>query len=707
MLRPEPMTRTLIVAPKSAQRAAIETLYDLRSAHIVEFNDRDDEEYEGFGIGSPLEEGSEASERLVRLRALKRQLDLEDHEPEERYTVDEIEERLDQALVQVETDVQSATEARDRVESALDDLDDRIDAIEPFIGLPLDFEDYRGYDNLEVFVGSPAGSVDEALQDVPARHEVFAGGGVVALFVEADAADEVDDALVSAGFQEMPVPDEEGSPGEALQALERERSRLQDRLETARGELDDLRRRHGDFLLAAEEHLTIEVEKAEAPLDFATSENAFIVDAWVPESDIDTVQEALEAVADGPVHVEPAEVAVPHTDHAGGHDHGHDDHDEEHEAEEAAAEEETPPTQYDNPSGVSSFEPFTDLFSRPRYDELDPTLTLALAFPFFYGIMIGDLGYGLLMMALGAVLATKLPDRGTARALGIAFVFAGAVAALSGAFVFGEALGIPFGAHHHAESCHALAEEGETTWRCLVADDPSEAHPFLVKLTDVSELLVYSVLAAYIHIGAGLVIGFFNELPHDRKHAAAQVGWLAVATGIFAQIAFMGRGLRIGGWIWSVMAPLQSALGPGSIELAGLQVSGLLLGFGALGAVALGATEGGLGLIELPSMLSNILSYTRLAGVAVAKAAMAVAFNSLFLVDMVMGGGAAAILGAVFLVLAQLVVFALGLLSSGIQAIRLNYVEHFRWFYNGGGLAFDPFGRPRSHSTEYPRSDPT
>lgn len=702
MLRPEPMTRTLVVAPKSAQRAAIETLYDLRSAHIVEFNERDDEAYEGFGIGEPLEEGSEASERLVRLRALKRQLDLEDHEPKERYTVDEIEERLDQALVQVETDVQSAVESRDRVESALDDLENRIDAVEPFTDLPLDFQDYRGYDNLEVFVGSLDGSAEEVLRDVSARFEAFEGREVTAVFAEDEAADEVDDALVAAGFQDVPVPDEEGSPAQALQELERERSRLEDRLETARDELEDLRRRHGDFLLAAEEHLTIEVEKAEAPLDFATSENAFVVEAWIPKSELGTVEDALTRVSEGPVHVEPAEVAEPHPEHVPGHD--HEDLEDDHEAEEGHEEEpeeaDTPPTRYDNPPGISAFEPFTDLFSRPRYDELDPTISLALVFPFFYGIMIGDLGYGIAMALLGVALVSKLKERGTARSLGVAFLVAGTVAALSGAFLYGEAFGIPFGAHHHAESCAALHHEGETSWQCLIADNPAEAHPFLAKLTDVTDLLVFSVLAAYVHLGAGLLMGFVNELPHDRKHAAAQIGWLAVVTGIFAQIAFMGQHLGKSGWIWSLLGPFQAVMPVQSVSFAGFPLSGWLVFGGGLGAVILGATEGAIGLIEIPSMLGNVLSYTRLAGVAVAKAAMAVAFNGLFLVDMLMGGGIMVLVGGILLIVGQLVVFALGLLSSGIQAIRLNYVEHFRWFYNGGGLTFDPFGRSRSHSTE-------
>jgi V/A-type H+-transporting ATPase subunit I len=704
------MTRTLIVAPKSAQRAAIETLYDLRSAHIVDYNDRDEPAYEGFSIGEPLPEGSEASERLVRLRALKRQLDLEDHEPSTKVPVSRIEEELDRTLVQVETDVQNAVESRDRVESALDDVESRMGAIEPFTDLPLDFEDYRGYDSLEVFAGRCDRPVDDALSGVGARYETFAGGDLVAVFAEADGDDEVESALIDAGFQDVPIPDEEGSPEAVAPELRRERKRLEDRLESARDELEELRTRYGDFLVAAEEHLTIEVEKAEAPLDFASSENAFVVDAWIPRSELENVERSLEAVADGPVHLEPVAVAEPHHEH-GDRDHGHDDEhhedehvDEEEHLEETPQEEDSPPTEYKNPAGIRAFEPFTDLFSRPRYDELDPTLSLALAFPFFYGIMIGDLGFGVLMMVLGGVLATKLEGRDTARALGIAFLVAGFVAALSGGILFHEAFGIPFQAHHEVGTCGELHAGGETTWQCLFADSQANAvvgHPPLEKLGQVTELLLYSVLAAFIHLNAGLLTGFFNELPHDRSHAVAQIAWIGVVTGIVAQIAYMGQDLRVGGWMWSFFKPLEAAVGVSAIELSGIRLAPSLLGFAGVGAVVIGITEGGVGLIEMPSMLANILSYTRLAGIAVGKAAMAVAFNGIILVDLViLGGGAAMVAGFLFLILSQAALFALGLLSGGIQAIRLNYVEHFRWFYDGGGLAFDPFGRQRSHSTD-------
>ncbi len=698
MFRPEPMTRTLVVASTGEQRRVIETLYDLRSAHIVEFHEGA-EGYEGFDIGKPLDAGSRASELLVRVRALLRHLNLEGHVPSTTYRVDELEEQLDQALVQIESNVTNAVESRQRIEEALRNLSDRIERVRPFADLEPRFADYHGYDNLEVLVGTAPENVEATVRAESAHAEVFQGDDLVAVFVPTEDAEAVNEALITAGFQEVEVPDEEGRPADIVQEARRERERLEARLEDAESRILELRERHGDLLLAAEEHLNIEVEKAEAPLDFASTENAFIVEAWVPSSRVDDVRATLAESVEGDVHVEVLGEAAYH------HDEPHDDHaDEPAEGEEGAEDHgsDIPPTHYDNPGSVRPFQPFTDLFARPKYDEVDPTLILAITFPLFYGIMIGDAGYGILMMLLGGVMVAKLKDAGTAKALGVAFLVAGAVSFGTGAFVFHDAFGIPFEPHAEAASCHALYEHGESSWTCILGMEEGalhKAHPPVNKLTDVPTLLIFSVLAAFLHLFVGFVFAMVNEYHHSKAHALAQVGWLALATGIIMQILFMARFNRLGGWVWSYLgSPNQLAL-----PIGGLDVHYALIGLGVVGAVILGATEGAIGVIEIPSILSTILSYTRLAGVAVAKAAMAVAFNGLFLSGMILtGGGYIILMGALLLILAQLVVFVLGLLSSGIQAIRLNYVEFFRWFYDGGGDAFDPFGRERTYTEEQP-----
>ena len=93
------------------------------------------------------------------------------------------------------------------------------------------------------------------------------------------------------------------------------------------------------------------------------------------------------------------------------------------------------------------------------------------------------------------------------------------------------------------------------------------------------------------------------------------------------------------------------------------------------------------------SLLANMVSYARLAGVAVAKGATASAFNSMLIPWAASGGIVGLVIGGFFLILSHLVVFVLGAISSGIQAIRLNYVEFFLKFFKGNGIRFKPFGK--------------
>jgi V/A-type H+-transporting ATPase subunit I len=102
--------------------------------------------------------------------------------------------------------------------------------------------------------------------------------------------------------------------------------------------------------------------------------------------------------------------------------------------------------------------------------------------------------------------------------------------------------------------------------------------------------------------------------------------------------------------------------------------------------------EGARGLIELPAIFSNIASYSRLMAVGVASAGLAIVTNelagSLFSSGGVVGIG----FGVIVLILGHLVNIALGILGSFIHGLRLNYVEFFGKFYEGGGKAYKPFG---------------
>jgi len=127
----------------------------------------------------------------------------------------------------------------------------------------------------------------------------------------------------------------------------------------------------------------------------------------------------------------------------------------------------------------------------------------------------------------------------------------------------------------------------------------------------------------------------------------------------------------------------------------------LSIGMLVFGVVLLLVTEGALHIMEFFGLMANIVSYSRLAAVGIAKAAMAFAFNVIVLQTMIfpaLDSGNLALLvggvlaGAIVAFVFHMIVFVLGAVTSVIQAIRLNYVEFFIKFFKGAGRAFRPFG---------------
>lgn len=718
MLKPAAMQRAVILASKSRQAAIIETLHDLQVAHFVDFQETDVGDLAGFKMGAPLPGAGPSAERLVRVRALLRNLSLEGAVAERRVSVRDLEGRLDVNLDEIERKVSASVEARETVRARLVEGRETEAKLEPLRALPLRLEDYRGYDALAVYVGradeAAFPEVERAISDTLL---VTGEGSVFALFVPRGKADAASEILYRNGFAEIEVPEGTGSPDERVREIVGERAALEQRLAQAEQDLQRLAAAHADFLLAAEEHLSIAVEKAEAPLNFASTDNAFVVDAWVPASRTAEMEKAVRAATGDSVYITYVETKAHHNDHHHGHGKGTED---AHGGIDAATvpKEKThgnhivPPTKYDNPGGVKRFEWFTDLFSTPRYDEVDPTLVFTIAFPLFFGFMIGDLGLGILMALLGWVMIRKLSRVDGMRQLGTAFVVAGVVAAVFGGFVFKDALGIPLGVTHHMEeyttdagianpTCmdfYKLAHE--PTWGCLLGLGTVHSEPIVAKVTDVPTMLLLSALAGFVHLGVGLLFGIRNETGHGMKHLMAKVGYLILLLTFFpAVVALLRPDMFVAGPTIDAHPALTFHI-PITAAQAYMTAGG---GFLA-GVVILGWAEGFGGVLEIPSMFSAIMSYLRLGAVAIAKGSMAVVFNSMTLVAALTGGTVALIVGILAFFVAQAVLFVLGMLSSGIQALRLNFVEFFTKFYKGGGTPFKPFGRAREVTSLSPQA---
>jgi len=649
------MCRILIVGPKAGLEPTIEVLYSLETLHVLDFIGQD----ETFQIGRPLEKASSASSSLIKLRSISNILELDEAKEKKRI---QVEGDIEGKITSLELQISDEDNARKKIESRIGNIDIQSKALEPFSHIPLQLELYRGYRSIQVFVGRVARSL-EGLADVAPDHELFEHEKFIALFVAKDKATNVQSFLGDKGFVAVDVPEGRGLPSRAIKELEIEKKNLQKRLEKTEEMIEKLREKHAHFILSAEDFLSIEVEKAEAPLRFATTEHSFAIDGWIPKERHDDVKASLEKI--GTLYFELIE-----------------------------EEEEESPVLLDNPEPVSRVEFLIHMFSTPDSEELDPTPIVFFVFPLFFGFMIGDIGYGIMMIAFSLALQAKLKDMPDFRNLMLIMFWGGIFAVFFGVFLFGEAFGVE------------LWQDLEVQLGFI-----SLKFPLFDKLHDVVDLILLSIVAAFIHLGIGYLFGFINEVKKNKKHALEKAGWMSVLFGLFTLILVMAYAREYPPRVAVFFVDLPHWAGQAmGLNIAfpadlGFELGGWMISYVAMGAILIGvvifiAMKAFIGVIEIISLLANMVSYARLAGVAVAKGATASAFNSMLLPWVLSGAIDGLIIGGIFLVLSHMVVFVLGAISSGIQSIRLNYVEFFLKFFKGNGMKFKPFGKASTMSKE-------
>jgi len=772
MLRPERMSRVSVTGSKQVLEDVIEAVHDLRLLHVTEY----DGSWEGFEPGDPLEGGDEASNKLVTVRALESILDVEaeDAGPTQLVT----DEAIDEELEEIRQEVNELDDRRNELREELRSVEEKIGTIEPFATVGIDMDLLSGYESLSVAVGvGDAEGIDAALaesEDVDA-HEVFSENNALAVFAhpaEGVTDFEIGDELVGVEFQAYEIPDAEGSPEEYVEELRHRREQLESRLETVENDLEDVKLDVGGFLLATEEKLSIEAQKAEAPLTYATTENAFIAEGWIPTTEFDEFVATLETEVGEHVEIEELERAE---DDGEGHvsdrhsvDEGGDVPGEPAAADggEAATDggEPTasaddgkakaadgghassasvtssdaksdggiitmgtsdPPVIQDNPGPVRPFEALVEVINRPKYSEFDPTVILFLTFPAFFGFMIGDLGYGILYLLLGYWIYSSF-DSDVVRSLGGIAMWAGGFTALFGV-LYGEIFGL-----------HELGE-------ILFGGNPP-MHKGLqpAEIAYAQAWLILSLVLGLLHLTVGYIFDFVENLSHGIVDAVTEsLSWVLLMVGAWAWIfsthlidskpeflfaVFSAEGSTLATGTEATEEMVAYSLGftglPETVGLAGLAVAGL-------GLLLLIVGEGVIGLLESLNVLVNVLSYTRIAAVLLAKAGMAFVVNLLFfgaythhgefhfMIDhgpqWVIGeygeaaimfeglwnmGAAGLVGGIVVLVVGHLLVLALGITSAGLQAVRLEYVEFFGKFYEGGGKSYNPFGYQRRYTTE-------
>ena len=432
----------------------------------------------------------------------------------------------------------------------------------------------------------------------------------VLLTVPREAARELSRLLFEQGISEIKLPERyAGQPLVTTLSLLVRRSReIPGEIRGVEAELLGGSQRWYEPLRLAQQAAQERLAKLRALASCGETDHAFVIWGWLPSERCRALASVLEQTFRGKVSL--FEYTI-HADELG-----------------------EVPVVLRNPALIRPFELLLSLLSPPRYGSVDPTPFLAAFFPLFFGLMLGDVGYGTVLLGLALLARAK----GWGGKIGRSAT-AVAVAASLSAIVFGVLFGEFFG------------ELGEHFG----------LHPILFNRARAAPTFLGLALAlGATHILLGVALGLWSALRRGEKQEA-----IAKATTLCLILAALVVALARLGYV------------PAALGTPALVVVVALL-------VVLIVVQGVLAPLEVMKTVGNVFSYARLMALGIASVMLAEVANR-------MAGYFPVVIGVTVALLLHALNFAMGCFSPAIQAARLHYVEFFDKFYADGGRRYEPF----------------
>jgi V/A-type H+-transporting ATPase subunit I len=406
----------------------------------------------------------------------------------------------------------------------------------------------------------------------------------------------------------------EGMPDTVLETINRRMREIPVEKKHIEDELANLANSQDCCPLIWKTVLEDELEGYQVLSQFGETDMTFVMAGWVPKRDLKRVKDRLNDEIGEAILVQELEFS-----------------------EEMKAR---APVILDNMAPARPYESLVRLLELPGYGRTDPTALMSLFLPIFFGLMLGDIGYGVILLVISLLLRRKFRagfgrDLMTVIAIGSGW-----------AILFGILFGEIFGTLGEALGLHPI-------W---MARDSVE---------DVQGFLLMSVAIGAGHITLGLVLGVWGAIrDRSRSHLLERGGMLLGLISLFFMVGVLVDFLPSG-----FMTPA---------------IAGLILGI-----VLLGASLGWIGIlmgpIEFIGLIGNVLSYLRIAAIGLASVYLAKVANSMA------GMVGNIIVGLIVAILIHALNLLMGAFSPSIHSLRLHYVEFFRKFYEGGGRPYQPF----------------
>ena len=553
---------------------------------------------------------------------------------------------LSEQLIRLEKQI---GEAKSNVQS----LHNQIDALEPWMDLTVPMN-YSGTVKTAAFIGAlPGQQTYESLRNIfknvmPDMEAVDAAilskdkdfTYVFIICMKADSPS-VEDALRSAGFArpaqvfaKIPRAHKEECLKE-IQVLLKKIEVLKSEIESHAGERENLR--------MISDYYRMRAERYEILGRIPQTKNTFVLSGYVPEKEAEHIAQELKTNFEAVVEIE------------------------------GIAEDEEAPVLLKNNGFAEAGEGVLSSFGLPTAEEVDPTAIMTAFYVFLFGLMLADVAYGLIVAIACGVMLKKFPRMDVNLRKSIKLFFMCGISTTFWGLMFGGFFG---------DAVNIIS-------KTFFGQEVSMPALWFVPLDEPMRMLLWSIIFGIIHMYTGLALKAYICIKNKRyMDALCDVGfWALLLTGLILML--VPSDLFASMFQMAVVLP--NAVNALAKVMAIAGAVGILFMSGRDQKnkwgirIALGAYD----LYNITGWLSDALSYSRLLALGLATGVIASVFNQM---GTMFGNG---IVGTIVFVIVFIVghVFnlALNLLGTYVHTCRLQYIEFFGKFYEGGGRAFHPF----------------
>ena len=434
------------------------------------------------------------------------------------------------------------------------------------------------------------------------------------------AMENVNQIRLPASFDDMPFD-------VAYETLKERKGHLPAELEKVSIELEEMSKAWYLRLTTIRDVLIDKIEEIAAIPKFGRTDYAFVINGWVPVKEVDELRQAISAKWGDDIIITQTQVS-----------------------EEDFAD---TPVAMNNPKSVSPFGQLMAVRGVPRYGTVDPTWMLFIFFPLFYGMIVGDAGYGAVMLSVIVWLRIKFKGNELVQ-IATSILGPAATMVVAFGFAYGELFGdLPLRAGWITVDPVTHA----TAWFGVI--------PTFHRVEAIMPFMLIAIGVGVLHVLLGLVLGVVNAIrTKSRKHLQERGGILVMLLGILVIVG----------------------LGQVALSETGAMAAQAAVALLALAGFVFAIKGGGvMGVVETLESFAHIASYIRIMAVGLAGALFADAINQIMTImgNPIIGIALGVVLHSLHIVMASF--------SPLIHALRLNLLEFFGKFYETGNQAYSPF----------------